>query len=225
MVDIIEGYETEEQQIDAIKSWWKENGTMLIVGAVVGLVGLWGYRYYNESILTGQEEASQGYSNILVKAETQGIDSVKDDMQKFAQENTKNSYGVLASLLLAKEAVVQKDFKLAESQLTQLQTQNSYAPLTPVINLRLGRVQAQLGENDKALATLDAITETAFIVKKEQAKGLIYLALADNKKALDAFQKAISASKGRVDPVLQMQFDDLTVVGDALSAPAPVLDK
>jgi predicted negative regulator of RcsB-dependent stress response len=187
-------------------------------------VGLWGYRYYNESILTAQEVASQAYSNILVKAESQGINSVKDDMQKFAQENTKNSYGVLASLLLAKEAVIQKDFKLAESQLIQLQSQNSYAPLKPVINLRLARVQAQLTENEKALSTLELITEPAFLVKKEQTKGLIYLSMQEAEKAYDAFKKAVSASKGRVDPVLQMQFDDLTASSKVAPA-APVLDK
>jgi predicted negative regulator of RcsB-dependent stress response len=55
VVDIIEGYETEEQQVDAIKKWWHENGTMLIVGAVVGLAGLWGWRYYGETVSTSQE--------------------------------------------------------------------------------------------------------------------------------------------------------------------------
>ena len=45
MVDIIEGYETEEQQVEAIKKWWKANGNTLIIGAVVGLAGLWGWRF------------------------------------------------------------------------------------------------------------------------------------------------------------------------------------
>ena len=69
MVDIIEGYETEEQQVDAIKQWWKDNGNTLVIGAVVGLAGLWGWRFYGDSVIEGQEQASQAYSDMLVKFE------------------------------------------------------------------------------------------------------------------------------------------------------------
>ena len=35
-------YATEEQQVEAIKSWWQENGKAVVLGAVIGLGGLWG---------------------------------------------------------------------------------------------------------------------------------------------------------------------------------------
>ncbi len=223
MVDIIEGYETEEQQVDAIKSWWKENGNTLIIGAVVGLAGLWGWRFYNESIITAQETASQTYSDVLVKFEAQGTESGLDEMKAFVADNSDNNYGVLASLLLAKEAVVQKQFDVAKAQLVTLQSQNKYAPLNAVINLRLARVEAELGEYDQALKTLELITEEAFLAKAGQVKGSIYLQQGDLEKARSAFQGAVKASKGRVDPVLQLQLDDLAVSAETAPA-APVLD-
>ena len=223
MVDIIEGYETEEQQVDAIKSWWKENGNTLMIGAVVGLAGLWGWRFYNDSIVTGQEEASQAYSNVLLKFEAEGIESGLDEVNTFITENSDNNYGILAALLLAKEAVIQKDFDLAKTQLIQLQSQNKYAPMNPVINLRLARVEVQLGENEQALKTLALITEAGFLAKANQVKGSIYLIQGDIDNARSAFQDAINASQGRVDPVLQLQFDDLTQM-TATPVNAPVLD-
>ncbi|MFT6986980.1 MAG: putative negative regulator of RcsB-dependent stress response [Psychromonas sp.] len=223
MVDIIEGYETEEQQVDAIKGWWKENGNTLIIGAVVGLVGLWGWRFYNESVLTGQERASQAYSDMLLKFEAQGADKDFENISTFVADNIDNSYGVLASLLLAKEAVTQKDFKLAQTQLVQLQSQNSYAPLNAVINLRLARVQFELGEYEQALITLALISEKNFLAKAYQVKGSIYLKQDKLEKARSAFQDAINASKGRVDPILQLLFDDLALPADA-SITAPILD-
>ena len=36
----MELYDTEEQQVEAIKDWWKENGKAVIFGAVIGLGGL-----------------------------------------------------------------------------------------------------------------------------------------------------------------------------------------
>ena len=38
----MEQYETEEQQVEAIKRFWKENGLSLVIGALLGLGGLLG---------------------------------------------------------------------------------------------------------------------------------------------------------------------------------------
>ena len=40
----MEQFATEEQQVEAIKRFWKEHGTAIIVGAALGLGGLWGWR-------------------------------------------------------------------------------------------------------------------------------------------------------------------------------------
>ena len=223
MVDIIEGYETEEQQVEAIKNWWKENGNTLVIGAVVGLAGLWGWRYYNDSLVSTQEATSQAYSDMLVQFEAQDGDKGLDAISTFVTDNSDNNYGVLASLLLAKEAAAQNNYELAKTQLLQLQSQNSYEPLNAVINLRLARVQAELGENEAALATLVLITEKSFLAKAYQAKGAVYLKQGEQEKARAAFQDAINASQGRVDPVLQLQFDDLALP-KAEAVAAPVLD-
>lgn len=222
MVDIIEGYETEEQQVDAIKQWWKDNGNTLMIGAVVGLAGLWGWRFYNDSVVEGQEKASQAYSDMLVQFESQGSDADLDNVQAFITENGDSNYAVLASLLLAKEAVVQKDFRLAKTQLVQLQGQNKYAPLNALINLRLARVEVELGQLTDALSTLALITEAGFLAKAEQIKGTVYLQQGDVNNARIAFQSAIDASKGRIDPILQLQFDDIAIAVET-EATEPVL--
>ncbi len=223
MVDIIEGYETEEQQVDAIKKWWSENGTMLIVGAVIGLAGLWGWRYYGETVSTNQEKASTEFAQVLVKYDAKGEDHSSAEMQTFIADNKGNSYATLGSLLLAKEAVEAGDFALAKTQLTDLLASNEYAPLNPVIELRLARVNTELGDYDAALSTLNNITDEGFLVKANQSKGVVYLKQGNVESARGAFQDAVDASEGRVDPILQLQLDDLAVA-KADIAPAPKLD-
>ena len=223
MVDIIEGYETEEQQVEAIKGWWKANGNALIIFAVVGLASLWGWRYYNESVVSSQEATSQAYAQMQLAFEAQQGEQKLQTVSKFANDNADNNYGVLASLLLAKEAVDQKDYALAKTQLTQLQSQNSYKPLNAIINIRLARVQSELNEYDAALATLALVTEKSFLAKAHQIKGTIFLKQGSLDKARSAFKDAINASNERVDPVLQLQFDDLAQP-EAEKIAAPVLD-
>ena len=40
-------YETEEQQVEALKDWWKQNGLAVIGGAVLGVSALIGWRGWN----------------------------------------------------------------------------------------------------------------------------------------------------------------------------------
>ena len=223
MVDIIEGYETEEQQVDAIKKWWSDNGTMLVVGAVIGLAGLWGWRYYGETVSTSQEQASTEFAQVLVKYDAKGEEHSTTEMQTFIADNKGNSYATLAAMLLAKEAVQAGDFTLAKTQLTDLLASNEYAPLNPVIELRLARVNAELGDYDAALSTLNNITEEGFLVKANQSKGAVYLKQGNIESARASFQAAVDASEGRVDPILQLQLDDLAVA-KADVAPVPKLD-
>ena len=223
MVDIIEGYETEEQQVDAIKKWWSDNGTMLVVGAVIGLAGLWGWRYYGETVSTSQEQASTEFAQVLVKYDAKGEEHSTTEMQTFIADNKGNSYATLAAMLLAKEAVQAGDFTLAKTQLTDLLASNEYAPLNPVIELRLARVNAELGDYDAALSTLNNITEEGFLVKANQSKGAVYLKQGNIESARASFQAAVDASEGRVDPILQLQLDDLAIA-KANVAPAPKLD-
>lgn len=223
MVDIIEGYETEEQQVEAIKGWWKKNGNTLVITAVVGLAGLWGWRYYNDSIISSQEATSQAYSDMQATFAEQKGDKELQVISDFAADNSDNSYGVLASLMLAKEAVEQKDYALAKTQLVKLQSDNTYKPLTPVINLRLARVQSELGEYDAALATLALITEKSFLARAYQVKGTVYLKQDKLDNARASFQDAVNASQGQVSPILQLQLDDLAQPATDIAA-EPVLD-
>jgi predicted negative regulator of RcsB-dependent stress response len=221
VVDIIEGYETEEQQVDAIKKWWNDNGTMLIVGAVIGLAGLWGWRYYGESVTASQEKASIEFAQVSEKFNAQGEAHDSSELKQFVAENEGNNYATLGALLLAKEAVDAGDFELAKTQLTELLASNEYAALTPIIALRLARVSAELGEYDDALSTLNTVENEAFLVKVNQTKGDIYLKQGDTDAARSAYQTAVEASEGRVDPVLQLQLNDLAV---EKKATAPKLD-
>ena len=222
MVDIIEGYETQEQQIDAIKTFWRKYGTILTISLVIVFGGLGGWHYYKSAHSASQENASQAYSNLMMKFQVKGIDGERNEMQEFVNNNKHNSYGVLVSLLLVKEFVKQKDYKQAISQLIALQSNNRYLPLNPVINLRLAKIQLAFGKLDAALKTIALITQPSFAVKSNQIKGLIYLNKGDKVKAYYAFKLAVEQSHGNVDPLLQMQFNDVTLPADKmLNTPLP----
>ena len=42
-------YETEEQQVEALKQWWAENGRAVLMGIGLGLVLIFGFRFWQSS--------------------------------------------------------------------------------------------------------------------------------------------------------------------------------
>ncbi|MCE2571598.1 YfgM family protein [Motilimonas eburnea] len=202
------GYETEEQQVDAIKNWWKENGTAVIFGTVVGLGALWGWRFYNEQKIVAQEEASVAYTQAIEVLES-GSDDAWAKTQAFIDQNSDNNYGALAAMLLAKSAVDKGDFELALNQLNWLKKNKASEILLPTVNLRLARVQAELKQFDAALATLAEVKEEAFKAKVEEAKGDIYLQQGELEQARIAYQTAVTAGGEAGNPALKIKLDDL----------------
>ncbi|MCE2596769.1 tetratricopeptide repeat protein [Motilimonas cestriensis] len=202
------GYETEEQQVDAIKNWWKENGTAVIFGTVIGLGSLWGWRFYNEQKIANQEQASQAYTQAMTTLEAGSEDAISST-QAFIDSNADNNYGALAALMLAKVAVDKGDFELALSQLAWVKKNKVSEVLLPTVNLRLARVQTELKQFDAALATLAEIKDDAFKAKAEEAKGDILLLQGNAQKARAAYQAAVLAGGNTGNPALQIKLDDL----------------
>ncbi|WP_434339952.1 YfgM family protein [Motilimonas cestriensis] len=202
------GYETEEQQVDAIKNWWKENGTAVIFGTVIGLGSLWGWRFYNEQKIASQEQASQAYTQAITTLETGSEDAISTT-QAFIDSNADNNYGTLAALMLAKVAVDKGDFELALSQLEWAKKNKVSEVLLPTVNLRLARVQTELKQFDAALATLAEVKDDAFKAKAEEAKGDILLLQGQAQKARAAYQSAVLAGGNTGNPALQIKLDDL----------------
>ena len=43
---------SEEEQLDAIKRWWKSNGTSLIIGVVVAAAGVFAWKAWQNSCIS-----------------------------------------------------------------------------------------------------------------------------------------------------------------------------
>jgi predicted negative regulator of RcsB-dependent stress response len=61
----VEIYETEEEQLDAVKRWWKENGQSTIIGLVLGVAVILGWNYWQSHKKAQSEQASAIYSQLI----------------------------------------------------------------------------------------------------------------------------------------------------------------
>lgn len=209
-------FKTEEEQIAAIKNWWKTNGTSVILAIVAALAIVFGYRAWQNNVEANKASASGLYQRLLTVATAQqGLgdeQSAKFIAGEIKTNYSDTEYARFAALYLAKihaeageldEAIAELDFVLASTQ--DVRTMH-------IVKARKARVLASKGEYDSALALLNA-TEEAFKPSYLEITGDILLAQGDEDGARETYLEAYGLVKDEPQraPLLGVKLSDLGV--------------
>jgi len=207
----VEIYQTEEQQVEAIKSYWQQNGNTIIAGIVLGLAGFIGFNVYQDNKFEEELLVSDNYQT-LIEQSGKDAKAFTANGEKFISENGDNSYVSLTALALAKEAATHKDWPQVQKQLTTAIESAPTDGIKAIASLRLARVQVQLEQYSDALATLNSNLPESFTAAIEEIKGDAYLQQGKKDLARSAYQAAIAADGIATSPSLQIKLDDLAQV-------------
>lgn len=206
----MEIYENENDQVDAVKRFFAENGKALAIGVVLGIGALVGWRYWTSHQAESAREASLAYQT-AVTAISADKPQTLNAVEKFAAEN-QNTYGALASLEAAQQYVDKNDLAKAEANLQQGLKNTSDENLQALINLRLARIQVQQKQTDAALKTLDAIKGEGWVAIVADLRGEALLSKGDKQGARDAWSKGVeSNSSPALREMMQMKINNLSV--------------
>ncbi|MFC3034220.1 YfgM family protein [Pseudoalteromonas fenneropenaei] len=199
----MEIYSTEEQQAEAIKRFFRENGISLALGIVLGLGGLYGWKAYNAHQISSAEAASDAFNKYVEN------DDVLANSDAFIKDNADSNYAVLAAFVAAKKAVEEKQLDKAAEKLNWAVDNVKNDELKATALLRLARVQAAQGQAEQALATLAKAMPASFAAQAAEIKGDIKLAQGDSEAARAAYQEAVDQGGADNNPLLQVKLDDL----------------
>ncbi|ALQ56457.1 TPR-like domain-containing protein [Pseudoalteromonas issachenkonii] len=205
----MEIYSTEEQQAEAIKRFFRENGLSLALGVIVGLGGLYGWKAYNQNQITTAEQASDAYTKLVES------DDVLASADAFISENKDTQYATLAAFIAAKEAVDAQKLDVANEKLSWIVSNVDNAQLKAIATTRLARVQIAQQQYDDALTTLNSPLPEAFNANVAELKGDIYTQQGNKEQARVAYQAAVDAGGLTSNPLLQIKLDDLAVTSPA----------
>ncbi|MCL1141754.1 tetratricopeptide repeat protein [Shewanella gaetbuli] len=203
----MEIYSTEEQQVDAIKQFWKDYGTSIVIGAVVGLGGLYGWNTYSDMKIASSEQASESYDQLTANADNPAV--FLEGAESFVKEHDQAGYQALLELLTAKAAVEAGDIDKAKDAYKRIIAAKPGAGVETIATIRLARLQAEQGNVGTALKTLDTVTDDAFKSQKEELKGDFLVRQGDLELAKQAYQTAIDNGGALTNPALTMKLDNL----------------
>lgn len=227
---------TEEEQLEALKRWWSENGTSTVVGVALAVSGYLGWGFWQDKQQADAEAASSSYQTLMeaVVAEPgQALSEEKSATANHLADELKAQHGdslyaSQAALFKAKLAVESDDLTAAAAELEWVIAQNVEPSMTLLTRSRLARVQLDLGEHDKALATVADANSGSFKALFAEIRGDVLLAQGKDSEARAAYQLAadnlIPEQAGR-RPLLEMKINDLQSAPVAGAATAPAAEE
>ncbi|HBS83782.1 MAG TPA: hypothetical protein DEO68_18945 [Halomonas campaniensis] len=209
---------SEEEQLEVIKRWWKENGTSLIAGAVLAAAGVFGWNAW-QNYQEGQAEAASVRYQQLVSmtagntlADDQ-LANARELIDEITSDHGDTLYAELAQLLEARLAVQQGDLDAAKSALENVASDSSRRYVQSLAWLRLARIEIANGNPQAALSLLDESISDALAAQQANVRGDAYAALDQTEQARDAWQTALELAQTQNQPLYGVQFklDDLGV--------------
>jgi len=206
----VEIYENENEQVEALKRFFAENGKALAVGVILGIGALVGWRYWTGHQVEASRTSSLTYDNTVSALRADKPETLAA-AEKFAAEN-KNVYGAFASLELAQQYVDKNELDKAGKQLQQGLADASDENLKSVINMRLARVQLQQKQADAALKTLENIKGEGWTAIVADLRGEILLSKGDKKGAHAAWEAGVkSDSSPALSEMMRMKMNNLSI--------------
>jgi predicted negative regulator of RcsB-dependent stress response len=206
----VEIYDTEEEQVEALKRWWKENATSTIVGIVMGLVFIFAWNYWQDYKKERAEQASTAYGQLLKALDENKKDSEEKLAGQIRQQFNNSQYAAFSGLFEAKLKTQQGDYAAAKEILkTVAAEQNKH--LSNIAKIRLVRLMLATGEYEQGLQVInqvDAKEAASYSANYDELVGDLYVALDRLDEARTSYQNALR--NGQFSPLLQLKIDDLT---------------
>lgn len=200
-------YLSEEEQVEALKKWWKENGKSVIGGVVLGLLIVGGWRGWQHYERTQSEAASARYEQVLAAAESGQADATYSLAARLDAEFPGSPYTYLAALHVAKLKLAGGDKAGARGRLEWVRMNAEDSAIRQLATLRLARVLVDAGDLDDAQRILDGAPKDALAPELAELRGDVARARGQVAAARAAYEEALRG-KGN-SPLLRMKLDDL----------------
>ena len=205
-------YQTEDEQVEALKKWWEENGKSAIFGVVLGLMAIFGWREWKDYEAQQAASASQLYQEMIIATRDQKADKAGEKAKEIVAEYESTAYEVFAKLGLAKNAVANGELDKARENLQWALDNTRQDSLRHVITLRIADVLIAQNKLSEANTLLGNNTNRGeFSASYLQMEGDVQRLEGNVDAAVEAYQKAVSIAQesGLDTSILDMKLDDL----------------
>jgi predicted negative regulator of RcsB-dependent stress response len=207
-------YDLEEQeQLAALKAWWKEHGGAILLGAtlVLAAIAAWnGWTWYQRS---QSAQAAVLYDTLQKAARANDLKATRETAGAILENFPRSAYAPLAALVSAKVHFQAGDLKTARVQLQWVIEHAGSDEIRAIATLRLASVLLDDNEPDAALKILEGKPPPGFEALYASLRGDILVTQKKRSEARAAYKAALEkAEAGALRDALRLKLEAL---GDA----------
>ena len=199
---------SEEEQVEALKKWWKENGRSVVGGVVIGLGAVFGWKYWVDYQTDKAQQASMELVQLQSSVATRNDVAANQQAQKLIESHQGTPYAVFAALNLAKLKMQSGDSEGAAAQLRWALENASDPSLQQVVRARLARILVAEGKLSEAEQMVGGAATDSFRGEFAELRGDIARAKGDHDTARSAYREALDNGVSNT-ALVQMKLDDL----------------
>ena len=209
---------SEKEQVEALKNWWKENGSSVITGLLLGLSVLLGGKAWFGYQENQKLSASNTYAQMMAVSAVGDNEQVKAYANVLITDFTSSAYAPLAAMLLARQAVEAGELSAAEAQLEWALDMAATPEVEHAARTRLVRVMIDQAQYAQAEAVLDSVLDPgAYRFVYSELRGDLAIVQGEPEKAAAAYKAALAETPGEGPNVslLSAKLESVSAAGDA----------
>jgi predicted negative regulator of RcsB-dependent stress response len=203
----------DQEELEKLKAWWKNYGSSVIVGILLGAAFLGGFRFwtqYNEEQL---HAAAAVYERMFQSFHGKNPTEAQRLGESLISQYASTPYAGMAGLLLARLQFEAGDVVKARQHLQWVLDKADDAAVRHAARLRLARILLDAGKIEEALPLLNVKDKdrAGFESEYKELEGDIHLARGQRDTARSAYREALKylTVGSPYAVILKMKLDDL----------------
>lgn len=201
----------EQEQVDALKSWWKENGKWVMGAVLLAVLGFAAMQFWKSHQAQQAGEAGKLYAEVEKQVLSNDPKRVNDAVAALVDKFAGSAYAPRAQLLAAQVNVQTKDLSHAKTQLQWVIEHANETGLQDTARLKLASMLLDEANYAEALKLLDAASPEAFTGLYADLRGDVLSAQGKTQEARAAYKLALDKieSKSTYRSLVQLKLDGL----------------
>jgi predicted negative regulator of RcsB-dependent stress response len=203
-------YASEDEQVEALKKWWKENGLSVALGLVLGLVVVFGWRGWQGWQMEQNLQASAVYAEFEKEPTEEHGNLLMTDFPA-------SPYTLQALLKLADLAVVAHNHDVAEKHWQWMIAHSEVSGFTHIARLRLAKLWLSDNKSNQVQELLSSVTlQDGFALAYQELLGDLHYQQGQLQAAAKYYRSALGYALAlpSANERIQLKLDDLGLVGD-----------
>lgn len=200
----------EEEQVEAIKKWWKDYGLSTIAGVVIAILIVLGWQYYQRAEVAKHDRASVAYQTFIAAQMSSDTARAQSAANVLLSEYKGSAYAQLTQFWLARMAVDKSQYVQATAYLNDIVRTSKESGWRDIARIRLARIDLAQNNAKQALLQLQSVT-SAYVGLANVVRGDAYVQLKQMTQAKTAYHQALKELPpgAAIDALIKMKLANL----------------